>query len=91
MFCCWQAGPQHAGRRVELSDTEVDAAAAFPRFRHAVKHTAYRSNESDGSDSDLDVNAHGYDFEGKPQDWKASVRTHRAAKISGTEHWMLLL
>ena len=57
----------HSGLHIELSDTEVDAIAAFPTFRHAVK-SRHRGGDSDESeDEDEDDGIYGYGYEG--DDW----------------------
>ena len=56
----------HSGRHIELSDTEVDAVAAFPAFRHAVKSRGWGGNaEVEATESDEDAGLYGYGFEGK--------------------------
>ena len=53
LSCLVQAGRsgatpvQHSGQRVELSDAEGDAAAAFPSYRHAVHHKDWSDKESE--------------------------------------------
>ncbi|KAK9864646.1 hypothetical protein WJX84_000197 [Apatococcus fuscideae] len=54
----------HSGRHIELSDTEVDAVAAFPAFRHAVKSRGWGGNaEVEATESDEDAGLYGYGFE----------------------------
>lgn len=72
MLCLFQAGasgskPHHSGRHIELSDTEVDAVAAFPTFRHAVKSKRWEGNSDDAAseDDDEDDGMFGYGYEGE--------------------------
>ncbi|KAK9862957.1 hypothetical protein WJX84_010635 [Apatococcus fuscideae] len=59
------AKPHHSGRHIDLSDTEVDAVAAFPTFRHAVKsrHRDGGSADEESEVDDDDAGIYGYGFE----------------------------
>ena len=61
------AKPHHSGLHIELSDTEVDAVAAFPTFRHAVKSRHCGGDSDESEDEDEDDGIYGYGYEG--DDW----------------------